>query len=148
MSTEKTYEDGIQEGVKRCFDYLLSVSANTTWDEKATILSDVAEDMLADAPTFQTAWLELKEYGKRLREGAMYQNYAGVIVANDPVHGWNFKPSRPWNELGAGTKLYTASLATMKLNDLVLRLAQIEGYPVPPKEWGDFINEQTGVSGP
>lgn len=31
----------------------------------------------------------------------------GEIVANDPVHGWHFKPYIGWEEIGAGTKLFS-----------------------------------------
>jgi hypothetical protein len=32
----------------------------------------------------------------------------GEVVANDPVHGWHVRVFKPWNEIGAGTKLYAA----------------------------------------
>lgn len=36
----------------------------------------------------------------------------GVIVADDPVHGWYMHALKPWNEIGAGTKLYATPPAT------------------------------------
>jgi hypothetical protein len=32
----------------------------------------------------------------------------GVIVANDPVHGWHMKALKPWDEIGDGTLLFAA----------------------------------------
>lgn len=36
----------------------------------------------------------------------------GVIVADDPVHGWHMHALKPWNEIGAGAKLYVTTPAT------------------------------------
>ncbi|TCK39691.1 Ead/Ea22-like protein [Paraburkholderia sp. BL8N3] len=30
----------------------------------------------------------------------------GVVVADDPVHGWHMHATKPWDEIGAGTELY------------------------------------------
>lgn len=33
------------------------------------------------------------------------------MVADDPVHGWHMQALKPWDEIGAGTKLYAAPVA-------------------------------------
>jgi len=110
MNTEiKTYEQGIEEGIKRAFDLLQSAAANTDDNDRSNILSDAAEDILEHAPSFKSQWLEMKEYGKRLRETlskSYPQKVAGEVISSDPVHGWHFKPSVSWEEIGHGTKLY------------------------------------------
>lgn len=35
----------------------------------------------------------------------------GEVVADHTVHGWHMQALKPWNEIGAGTKLYAAPVA-------------------------------------
>jgi hypothetical protein len=64
MTEEQTYAQGIQDGVRRAFDFLQSTAANTDDLEKCRILTDVAEDVLEFAPEFKTTWLEMEAYRK------------------------------------------------------------------------------------
>lgn len=41
------------------------------------------------------------------RSGKLADEVVGVIVADDPVYGWHIRALKPWDQIGAGTKLYT-----------------------------------------
>jgi hypothetical protein len=41
----------------------------------------------------------------------------GEIIAADPVLGWHFRPYIGWEQIGAGTKLYTAPTAALGNGD-------------------------------
>jgi hypothetical protein len=44
MTEEQTYAQGIQDGVRRAFDFLQSTAANTDDREKCRILTDAVVD--------------------------------------------------------------------------------------------------------
>lgn len=72
-------ELGAQEGIKRAFDMLTYVSANTDDDAKSEFLHELAEDILADAKEYDVRW---KDIGKLLQErDALQANLAAAEEA-------------------------------------------------------------------
>jgi hypothetical protein len=142
MSEQKTYEQGIEEGIKRAFDLLTSMAANTTDDVKANIINDAAEEVLAEAPTYDAMWRSMLNYGKSIRESAIQQKLIGEVISNNHITGWVIKPSVPFANIPVGEKIYVASQSTIKVDELLSDLAKLEGHAVPPKDWLELLKNE------
>lgn len=92
MTEEQTYEQGIQEGVRRAFDFLQSTAANTDDPEKCRILTDVAEEVLEFATDYKTVWLEMEAYRKAVVAGylADTKNAARYRFLKQRFMGYDF----------------------------------------------------------
>lgn len=72
-------------------------------------VSSISEELFLDAPLFTTKQMQAYARAAVEADRAQQGEPVGEIVAADPVHGWHMHALIPWEEIGAGTKLYRAA---------------------------------------